>query len=365
MQYIKIITLFCFTVHLYMFSENFTEREENQTLKHKKHHEKNLKVNKLKVEDKAKFKKDVSMEDNLRVDRNISSDKNLFVKKKIKAHKASFCDLTIGCELILEDGVTISGNLPASSGNNNVGVGQNALDNTTTGARNTAVGNNALSADASGNNNTAVGYNALSLVNADANVGVGENALSSNISGINNIAIGTNAGSNILLSNNILIADAGAGSDANTIKIGQLGTHNTAFMQGVFGVTTVNNAIPVLVDPLGQLGTTSSSKRFKENIKDADLKRIFDLIDKINIVSFHYKSDSSKREQIGMIAEQVAEIFPEFVAYDNEGKPFSIRYDLLSVLAIGAISEIKSVLNDQDIRIERLEMLINSLMPAI
>jgi hypothetical protein len=147
---------------------------------------------------------------------------------------------------------------------------------------------------------------------------------------------------------------------------GDIITNGNVTAPSVFGQTVdIATAIPVFVDETGAIGTSLSSKRFKENIKSADLKRIFDLIDKINIVSFNYKSDTNKREQIGMIAEQMAEVFPEFVAYDNEGKPFSIRYDLLSVLAIGAMSQMKSILNDQDIRIERLEMLINSLMPAM
>lgn len=154
--------------------------------------------------------------------------------------------------------------------------------------------------------------------------------------------------------------------DGTLFAGGDVSVHGNVVASGIWdSEVDVTTGIPVFVDQQGNLGTLLSSKRFKEHIKNVDLKRIFDLIDTLNIVSFNYKSDKTKQEQMGMIAEQVAENFPEFVTYDNEGKPFSIRYDLLSVLAIGAISQMKSILNDQDIRIERLEMLVNSLTPNI
>ena len=49
---------------------------------------------------------------------------------------------------------------------------------------------------------------------------------------------------------------------------------NTCFIGNIRGVTTqIANAIPVLVDSAGQLGTVSSSKRFKNEIKPMDKRQ--------------------------------------------------------------------------------------------
>ena len=52
---------------------------------------------------------------------------------------------------------------------------------------------------------------------------------------------------------------------------------STAFVAGIYGVTTeVNDGVVVLIDSAGQLGTVSSSKRYKEDIKD--IKQFINLV---------------------------------------------------------------------------------------
>jgi len=58
------------------------------------------------------------------------------------------------------------------------------------------------------------------------------------------------------------------------------------------GVTTANAAIPVLIDTVGQLGTTSSSRRFKKEIKPMD--KASETILGLKPVTFHYKSDTTE-----------------------------------------------------------------------
>ncbi len=48
-------------------------------------------------------------------------------------------------------------------------------------------------------------------------------------------------------------------------------------------------------------------------------------------MTFQYKEadeDGSKPVQFGLIAEEVAEAFPELVVYDEEGKPETVSYHL-------------------------------------
>ena len=106
---------------------------------------------------------------------------------------------------------------------------------------------------------------------------VGDAALHVLTTGSNNIAIGANAGTNYTSSesNNIIISSTSVGpevaGESNVIRIGKTGTQTKAFIAGIRGVTTVNNdAISVLIDSAGQLGTVSSSKRFKHDINSMD-----------------------------------------------------------------------------------------------
>ena len=63
----------------------------------------------------------------------------------------------------------------------------------------------------------------------------------------------------------------GVASESYTIRIGNPALQSRAFLAGVRGVSTgVADAIPVVIDSAGQLGTVSSSARFKEDIVDMD-----------------------------------------------------------------------------------------------
>src|SRR5262249_40778677 len=78
------------------------------------------------------------------------------------------------------------------------------------------------------------------------------------------------AGGNLTTaSNNIDIGNSGIDGDGGAIRIGTDGTQTSFFAAGIRVVTTVNNdAVAVVIDSAGQLGTTSSSRRFKEDIHD-------------------------------------------------------------------------------------------------
>ncbi len=141
------------------------------------------------------------------------------------------------------------------------------------GKGNTANGWKALVSNVSGIGNTAYGSGALlSNTTGGANTANGTLALSKNTSGNGNIAFGANAGVKLTTgSNNIDIDNNGVTGESGTIRIGTVGTQTATFVAGIRGQTTANaNAIPVLIDSAGQLGTTSSSRRFKKEIKAMD-----------------------------------------------------------------------------------------------
>ena len=51
-------------------------------------------------------------------------------------------------------------------------------------------------------------------------------------------------------------------------------------------------------------------------------------------VTFHYKSDSKDTPQFGLIAEEVAKVNPTLVLPDKQGKPFTVRYDVVNAMLL-------------------------------
>jgi endosialidase-like protein len=205
--------------------------------------------------------------------------------------------------------------LHATTGSGNTANGFDALSQNTTGTANTAVGTASLAINTTGNNNTAVGVFALLNSNGDGN-----------------IALGNLAGTNLTSgSNNIYIGHAGSATQNNSINIGVFGTHTATFIAGIHGVNT-NGGIPVYIDGFGQLGTTSSSRRFKKEIKPMD--NASEAILALKPVTFHYKSDKTSRPQFGLIAEEVAEVNPDLVARDQNGEIYTVRYDEVNAMLL-------------------------------
>jgi hypothetical protein len=218
----------------------------------------------------------------------------------------------------------------------NTAVGALALLNNSEGTNNTAIGFEALVSNGEGRDNTAVGHQALcsniGIVGdtGHGNTAVGSSALRS-ATGNNNIALGVNAGLNLTTgSNNIDIGNAGANT-SNVIHIGSGQTR--AFIAGIRGRTTGNNnAVPVVIDSAGQLGTVSSSRRFKNEIKPMD--KASEAILALKPVMFHYKSDTTSTPQFGLIAEDVAQVNPDLVVRDDNGEIYSVRYEAVNAMLL-------------------------------
>jgi hypothetical protein len=250
-----------------------------------------------------------------------------------------------------------TGNLNTASGfdallNNTIGSdntanGEGALFSNTIGSDNTANGEGALFSNTTGIDNTASGVQALlNNTTGSDNTAIGFGALFNNSTGTGNIALGEAAGLNLTTGNeNIDIGNIGGVAESSTIRIG--GAQTRAFIAGIRGVITGNNnAVPVLIDSNGQLGTASSSRRFKKEIKPMD--QTSEAILALKPVMFHYKSDSTGTPQFGLIAEEVAEVNPDLVVRDNSGEIYTVRYDAVNAMLLNEfLKEHKAFIEEQ------------------
>ena len=225
-----------------------------------------------------------------------------------------------------------------TTGIENTADGLGALGSNTTGSFNTANGVDALLTNTTGHDNTANGFQAL-LLNTTGfrNTAIGGAALFSNTTGSFNIALGSAAGDLIGAltpgNYNIDIGNEGAPDDANKIRIGTVGNQTATFIAGIRGIMTGNmDAVPVVIDSLGQLGTMSSSRRFKKEIKPMD--QTSQAILGLQPVTFQYKSDSKGTRQFGLIAEEVAKVDPDLVVRDANGEIYTVRYEAVNAMLL-------------------------------
>lgn len=254
----------------------------------------------------------------------------------------------------------------ATTATNTVAVGSLALGAITTQGSNTAVGyqagqgttgqfnaifgTSAMPTAGLSNNNSVFGSNSAPLITSGANNCVfGQGALPVGTTCSDIIAIGRNSGGVQATGSNCiyLAANAGVATEANTIRIGTGGgTHTRAFVAGVSGVTTGGAAVACLVDANGQLGTVSSSKLVKENIRDVeDTSFLY----KLGIKNFEYitqetDKNGNKQKQVGVIAEDVELIKPELVIMQGNGIK-TVDYNYLFICALKEIQNLKNRLD--------------------
>ncbi|OLC26991.1 MAG: hypothetical protein AUH91_03510 [Verrucomicrobia bacterium 13_1_40CM_4_54_4] len=84
----------------------------------------------------------------------------------------------------------------------------------------------------------------------------------------------------------------------------------------------------------GQLGTSTSSARYKDDIKPMD--KASEAILALQPVTFRYKHELDRTgiPQFGLVAEQVEKVNPDLVARDEQGKPYTVRYEAVNVMLL-------------------------------
>ena len=117
---------------------------------------------------------------------------------------------------------------------------------------------------------------------------------------------------------------------------------------------TVPTGVPVIVDADGHLGTTTSSVSFKEDIKPMD--KASEAIVRLKPVTFRYKHelDPAGIPQFGLVAEDVAKANPNLVARDEQGKPYTVRYDAVNAMLLNEFIKARRQIDSQQKQIDAL-----------
>ena len=233
---------------------------------------------------------------------------------------------------------TGAGALLFNTSDQNTAFGAAALLFNTTGVGNTAVGAAALSNNTSaavdtpngepGSSNTAIGASSLSSNTiGSANTAVGVFALVNNTAGNSNIALGVLAGNNVINANNVIAIGTSGEDVSSSCFIGNIYSN----VQPIVGTdpdsVTITNA--------GRLGRGNvSSRRYKHDIKP--MEKASEALYALKPVSFRYHKeyDASQTIAFGLIAEEVAEVYPDLVGRNPKGEPESVRYEQINSMLL-------------------------------
>jgi Chaperone of endosialidase len=253
-------------------------------------------------------------------------------------------------------------------GSQNTATGVNALTNNTTGAQNTATGVNALYRNTTGNSNTGIGVQALfnnttgpfntavgfeALMNAtnNANAAVGDLALQNVSTGFFNTAIGAATGINQTTGNNNIYigqGSAGVAGESNTCYIQEIYTN----IQPIVGV----NPDYVTVNSSGKLGRANvSSRRYKHDIEP--MHKASEKLYALKPVSFRYNKeyDATQTIAFGLIAEDVAQVYPDLVGRNPDGQPESVRYEQINAMLLNEFLKEHKKVEEQQANIAELK----------
>jgi Chaperone of endosialidase len=131
----------------------------------------------------------------------------------------------------------------------------------------------------------------------------------------------------------------------------------------------------------GLRGHSSSSRRYKENIKA--MSTASEVLYRLKPVTFCYKKevDRTQSPTFGLIAEQVAEVNPALVAHNSQGQPESVHYEQVNAMLLNeflkehrkvqkleaALEALNSRLEDQAAQIRKVkaEVEMSKLAPQI
>jgi hypothetical protein len=220
---------------------------------------------------------------------------------------------------------------------------------------NTAIGELAGNALGTGSNNICIGSGVAGVAGANNTIRIGTNLPSDGI----NVLDGGPAANFILIGDGL---STGGLSIGTLIGFGNVSLANglsttsggsSCNIGGIYNQSFGPADMAVRVGSDNKLGTVVSSRRFKHDIKPID--KVSEAILALKPVTFLYKSDTTNTPRFGLIAEDVAEVSPELVIPDKEGKPLSVRYEDVNVMLLNEFLKENKKVEEQQASISQLK----------
>jgi hypothetical protein len=115
----------------------------------------------------------------------------------------------------------------------------------------------------------------------------------------------------------------------------------------------------------GQLGVRASSARFKEAIKP--MAGASEAILALKPVTFRYKHDLDPEgiPQFGLVAEDVEKVNPDLVARDEQGKPYTVRYEAVNAMLLNEFLKEHKAFVEAQHKVEKLETTVANLAATV
>ena len=176
--------------------------------------------------------------------------------------------------------------------------------------------------------------------------------------------MGIQAGSNLTTGDdNICIGNVGVAGDGGTIRIGESFIGAT-YIAGISGQTAPGGAA-VFVNGDGKLGTSTSSARFKDEIKP--MAEASEALFALQPVTFRYKKEIDPQgiPQFGLVAEEVEKVNPDLVIRDQEGTPHTVRYEQINAMLLNEFLKEHRKNEEQEATIARLEKQVEALTAGL
>ena len=143
--------------------------------------------------------------------------------------------------------------------------------------------------------------------------------------------------------NNIYIGNQGNGVEFQTIRVGTAQTQT--FIAGI-AMTNVDGATVEIDTTTGQLGIKSSSARYKRDI--APMGTSSEKVLALRPVTFAYRDDTRGVTHYGLIAEEVATVYPELVTHTAMGDVQTVKHQELIPMLLNELQRQRQALQSQE-----------------
>ena len=162
-------------------------------------------------------------------------------------------------------------------------------------------------------------------------------------------------------SNNIYVGNSGAGDESQTIRIGTAQTQT--FVAGI-GTTPVSGAIVMVDSGTGQLGIgPPSSARYKQDIETMGHRSTG--VRQLRPVTFAYRGDAAGTAHYGLVAEEVAAVYPELVVRSSTGEVQTVKYLELIPMLLNELQHEHQLRQQESARVAALETQLAALQALV